>query len=164
MGMRGGFVAVSADEFARLLHDPDSVADFLYPDDGESEPPNSIDIDKAWHGIHYLLTGEAEGGAEPGSLAVLGGEEFGEDVGYGPARFLTPSQVAAVSQELAKHSTEELTQRYRPQDMDAKQIYPDIWVRDGDEGLEYLLEYYRVLADFYRDAASRGDAVIQWLS
>jgi hypothetical protein len=49
--------------------------------------------------------------------------------------------------------------------MEAKQIYPDvIWVRDGQEALDYALDNYQQLQVFYRDAAARGDAVIQWLS
>lgn len=49
--------------------------------------------------------------------------------------------------------------------MAAKQIYPDvIWVRDGQEALDYVLENYQQLKTFYSDAAERGDAVVQWLS
>src|SRR5262245_1240188 len=104
MGMIGCFAAVSEDTLTRLRLQPETIADFLYPEDGEGEPPNSLDVDKSWHGIHYVLTGEADGGKEPWSLAVLGGEEIGDDLGYGPARFLTPTQVAAVSQALSSLS------------------------------------------------------------
>jgi hypothetical protein len=162
--MVGCFAAVSPKTLADLQGDPDSLEEYLYPDDGDSEPPNSIDVDKAWHGIHYLLVGTSEGGPEPLSLAVFGGEEFGPEVGYGPARFLAPSQVQAVSKALSALSAQELAKRYVPKDMAKKDIYPNIWVRDGEEALGYLLEYYELLVVFYRDAASRGDAVLQWLS
>jgi len=69
----------------RLRKEPDAIEEFLYPDDGDGEPPNYVDVDKAWHGIHYLLTGQAEGGPRPLSLAVLGGGDFGTEDGYGPA-------------------------------------------------------------------------------
>lgn len=165
MGMIGCFAAVAPQTLDRLRRDPASIEEYLYPDDGEAEPPNSIDVDKAWHGIHYLLTGQAEGGAEPLSLAVFGGEEFGPEVGYGPARFLSASQVAAVDAAMAALSLVDLEGRFDPKDMEAKDIYPDaIWVRDGREAFDYLADNYQQLVTFYRDAASRGDAVIQWLS
>jgi hypothetical protein len=165
MGMIGCFAAVSQETLTGLRMNPDSIPEYLYPDDGESEPPNSLHIDKAWHGIHFLLTGEADGGSEPYCLAVLGGEEFGEDIGYGPARFLTPSQVAEVNDVLSNISDAELRQRYDPAKMKAKEIYPDvIWMRDGQEAFEYVKEYFQQLVSFYRKAAARGDAVVKWLT
>lgn len=165
MGMVGCFTAISEMNLQRLQDDPDIIEQFIDPDDGASTPPPSLDVDKAWHGIHYLLTGTAYGGDEPLSLAVIGGEEIGPEVGYGSARFLTPSQVSRVASALAEVSTEDLKKRFNPQDMTAKEIYPDdIWVRDGDVALDYLLEWYEPLVAFYRQAAARRDGVLQWLS
>ena len=165
MGMVACFTALSAEALRELQDDPDRIEEYLYPDDGESEPPNYIDLDKAWHGIHYLLTGRSEGGDPPHSLAVFGGEEFGPEVDYGPARFLTAEQVRNVAEALSELSPAALARRFDPKDMEAKQIYPDvIWVRDGKEALDYALDNYQQLKLFYRDAAARGDAVIQWLS
>jgi hypothetical protein len=165
MGMVGCYVALPEDTLARLRRDEDLVEEFLYPNDGDSEPDNYVEVDKAWHGIHYLLTGESEGGALPLSLAVCGGEEFGPEVGYGPARFLTSAQVIEVATALEAVTTEQLTSRFNPKDMERKDVYPDnIWVRDGSEALDYLIENYKELAAFYRGAAARHDAVIQWLS
>jgi hypothetical protein len=165
MGMVACFTSLSSEALLKLQEEPDRIEEYLYPDDSESEPPNYIDIDKAWHGIHYLLTGLADGGALPQSLAVIGGQEFGPDVGYGPARFLTAEQVRSVATSLSGISEEALSQRFNPKDMEAKQIYPAvIWVRDGHEALDYALEYYQQLQAFYQEAAARGDAVIQWVS
>ncbi|WP_431095743.1 YfbM family protein [Polaromonas aquatica] len=165
MGMVACFTSLSSEALLELQEEPDRIEAYLSPDDGESEPPNYLDLDKAWHGIHYLLTGLADGGTQPQSLAVIGGQEFGPEVGYGPARFLTPQQVRSVATSLSGISEEALSQRFNPKDMEAKQIYPDaIWVRDGQEALDYALENYRQLQVFYQDAAARGDVVIQWLS
>ena len=165
MGMVACFTSLPPETLKDLQDDPDQIDEYLNPDDGDSEPPNYIDLDKAWHGIHYLLTGEAEGGPEPAALAVFGGEEFGPEVGYGPARFLTASQVRSVAELLATLSPDVLAQRFNAKDMESKDIYPDvIWVRDGKEALDYALENYQQLQVFYRDAAARGEAVIQWLS
>lgn len=163
MGMAGCYAAVDAATLALLKADPDSIPEFLFPDDGEGEPANYCDLDKAWHGIHYLLTGQADGGPEPLSLAVHGGEEVGEDVGYGPARFLTPAQVRTVSAALDRITEANLRARFDPRAMDAAEIYPAIWGRDGQEALDYLVENYLPWVAFYRAAAQRGDGMITWL-
>jgi len=165
MGMVGCFAAVSSETLQRLRADPDSIEEYLNPNDGEGEPPNYFEVDKAWHGIHYLLTGRAEGGPEPLSLTVFGGEEFGPEVGYGAARFLTPAQVAEVSNALELLNSGVLRPRFDPQDMEGKDIYPEpIWVREGEEAFEYLMENFEPLKVLYRDAAIRGDGMLQWLS
>lgn len=165
MGMVACFTSLSPETLQKLREETELIQEYLCPEDEDSEPPNYIDLDKAWHGVHYLLTGLTQGGPEPYSLAVFGGKEFGPEVGYGPARFLTAEQVARVAQALSKLPAQALAERFNPPDMQAKGIYPDvIWVRDKEESLDYALEGYERLQVFYRDAASRGEAVIQWLS
>ena len=44
-----------------------------------------LSLEKAWHGVHYLLAGTAEPGPELRSQAVLGGVELGDDPGASPA-------------------------------------------------------------------------------
>ncbi|MBD8528899.1 MULTISPECIES: YfbM family protein [unclassified Massilia] len=162
MGIIVCFTALPPQELARLRAHPDDVDQYLYPKDGDGEPPNYFSLDKEWHGIHYLLTGEAEGGPLPLALSIMGGEEFGPELSFGPARFLTPDEVAAVALALIGVTPAVLAERYDPQDMEAKEIYPEIWVRDDTEALRYLLQSFTQLQKFYTDAAARGDAVIQW--
>src|SRR3712207_3831611 len=88
-------------EIEELLANPEHIGDFLYGDvDDEHEYEDieregEIDLDKAWHGIHFLLTGTAWEGQEPLCYLLVGGEYIGdEDVGYGPARVLRPHEVA----------------------------------------------------------------------
>jgi hypothetical protein len=166
MGIVACFASVSEDTLARFREDSDEFEEFLYPDDGDV--PNSVDIDKSWDAIHYLLTGEGiqqtEDYSEPQTLAINGGEEFGPDVGYGPARFLLPDQVAAVSKVLTKLTKAELKRRFNTNDMIEENVYlSHSWEDDEKAGLSYVLEYFKQLTTFYRAAAERGDAVIQWL-
>src|SRR5262245_15364829 len=39
----------------------------------------TLSLDKAWHGVHYALSGTVEPGDSLASQAVLGGTEIGED-------------------------------------------------------------------------------------
>lgn len=163
MGMVGCFAAVEPETLRRLRNDPTLIDGYLHPDDGDSDPPNYVDVDKAWHGIHYLLTGRADVGAEPLSWAVMGGEEIGEEIGYGPARFLEPELVRSIAAWLPDDSV--FKSRFDPQAMERARIYPEvIWVRDDMDALDYLVENYRELVAFYKSAAERGDGAILWLS
>jgi Domain of unknown function (DUF1877) len=39
----------------------------------------SVDIDKGWHGLHFLFTGTADGGEEPACYLVRGGEDLDDE-------------------------------------------------------------------------------------
>jgi len=164
MSMIGNFLTVSQEELDGLIADPGSVPDFLYPGGGECLPVGLLDVDKAWHGIHFLLTGSEWEGALPWSLVIMGGTPIGPDIGYGPARFLSPNQVHDVAQALQSLSRDELAKRYSPKTMDQIGIYPQIWERDGNDGLEYLLAYYDEVVKYYQDASAKKQAMLLYLN
>ena len=164
MGMVGCFAAVDTKTIEQLKADPDQMDGFLNPDDGDSEPPNYQDLDKAWHCIHFMLCGSYDKTETPLSWAVLGGTEIGDDMGYGPARILEPEQVQAIANAISKIDGEAFKLRYEPKNMKKADIYlADMCVCDGDEALDYLLENYLELVTFYQAAAKRGDGVVAWL-
>ncbi len=121
-------------------------------------------IDKAWGGLHYLLCGGMDIGQEPSYLAVIGGREIGDDGGYGPARYLVASQVKAVANALSTFDHEALRKRYDAAAMNAAQVYPGRWddPRAGDR-LDWLLQAFDNVLDFYRGAAARSNVVIKHL-
>ena len=124
-----------------------------------------VDLDKAWHGIHYLLTGSAQASDALASKVIMGGEDIGPDRGYGPAQLLKPDEVKAVAALLEQTPPDILRKRFKPKEMTRADIYPSvIWERDGDEALEYVLTYYKQLVAFYKRAAERGQAVILVIS
>lgn len=163
MSMIGNFVAVPPERLDGFRLAPESLEGFLWPDDDTDRPEHALDVDKAWHGIHFLLTGDPWEGTLPLANAVLGGETLGdEDLGYGPARFLTPEEVVELAEALEGQPREKLAAGYDPAALEAAEIYPEgIW---EPEALDYLLNYYDELVEFYRQAAARGDAVILYLS
>jgi hypothetical protein len=124
-----------------------------------------IDIDKAWNGIHYLLTGSVESNGTLASKVIMGGEDIGPDRGYGPAQLLKPTEVKAIAHLLEGTTPDILRQRFRPKEMTRADVYPGvIWERDGDDALRYVLDYYKKLVAFYKRAAERGQAVILVIS
>lgn len=128
------------------------------------EAGGGADLDKAWHGIHFLLTGDPEGGELPAATLLCGGTEVGDDLGCGPARLLTPNEVAAFATFLAGLSLDTFSARFDGAAMMAADIYPNVWTRnpsDGDDGRDYLDQYFAVLTQTFVDAAkdSRGMAI-----
>ncbi|PSK67919.1 hypothetical protein B0E53_00190 [Micromonospora sp. MH33] len=153
---------VSAEELAALRADPTAVDALLYGDlnDDEAEMPEpELDLDKAWHGIHYLLTGTDWQIGEGAGAAILGGAEIGQDGGYGPPRLLDQDTVRAVATALDALDVEVLRARFDPDAMSAAEIYPDIWTNGTDE-LDYLMSHYTELRRFYHAAAANDQAVL----
>lgn len=123
-----------------------------------------LDLEKAWHGLHYLLSGtvDIEPGESPLGTAVLGGAEVGEDFsGYGSARCFMPAEVGEVASALAGVDEDEVMARFDPEQMAALQIYPFGW--DEPDDREWLLEGLRDLRRFYGDAAASGRAIVTCL-
>lgn len=168
MSMILALTTVEDSTIRRLLEDPEQVWRVLAPDDTEMHPAGqldlaegegtSIDLDKAWHGIHYLLTGTEWEGTGPAAFLLVGGKEVGDvDVGYGPARALSAAEVRAAHDHLSGISDADLRARFDPADMMEQDIYPTIWDRDpeDDDTLGYLIEYVGILRTFLAETVAR---------
>lgn len=123
-----------------------------------------LSLDKEWHGVHYLLCGEAEPGPSLLSKAVLGGTTLGDDdegfSGYGPARCFNVNEVAELSKALSQPEVEsEARARFDLAKMRKLHIYPGF----REEDVEPLLDSFRQLRDFYVDAAANGTAIVTCL-
>jgi hypothetical protein len=122
-----------------------------------------VDLDKAWHGIHYLLTGTAWEGDPPLNFLVIGGREVGDDeVGQGPARTYTAAESREIAGALAALSDAELRSRFAPDAMMRLEIYPEIWDRDPaeDDTLGYLMEYLGLLRTAVATVVERGHGLL----
>lgn len=161
--------------YARKLADnPDDFLayfDAAAEDDlAEEAQGEYIDLDKAWHGLHYLLTGTAWSSQEPACYLVAGGEQIGDeeehDIGYGTARLLSPVQVAAFASVVAILTPAEIQKRLNPQEMTRLEIYPEVWSRvsqDAQDNYGYLVEYATELQGFLGRAADQQRAVVIYL-
>jgi hypothetical protein len=153
---------LSMDEYHAVLADPTTVSVLLWgnaPDDETDLPEAELDLQKAWHGLHYLLTGTAWETRDGAGAAILGGEEIGEDGDYGPARLLRPEAVHAVAAGLDALDVAALRARYDPQTFMAQDIYPSIW-DEADVFETFLAPCFIELRDFYRAAAANHQAVL----
>ncbi len=121
-----------------------------------------LSLDKAWHGVHYVLCGAVEPGDSLASQAVLGGTEVGGDFSdYGPARCFTTAQVSELASALGGAEVEqEVSARYDPERMAELQIYPFGW---GTGDRDWVLDAFASLRGFYADAAAQRFAVVTCL-
>jgi hypothetical protein len=166
MSMIGNLKRISPKLLNDLLQGEIDIEDVLY---GEADEDHSLYLDKSWHAIHYLLNGAAWEGEEPLVHTVLGGTPIGEpdeeeeDEEYNPPRYLKPEQVKQIRDALAGISEEELLNRYNPEHMTELDIYPAIdW--DGEGEQEYVMDYYRELVAYYKEAADNNEAMLLYMS
>ena len=132
-----------------------------------SSEGDELDVDKAWQGIHFLLTGTAIEGDPPLNFIVGGGRLIGDvDVGYGPARAFANDEVRVIAQALNDVPPESLRERFDPKSMMEEGVYPEIWDRDAteDDTVGYLIENYADLRSFIRRTAERGDGMLVYLN
>jgi hypothetical protein len=127
----------------------------------EDAGAEQIDIDKSWQLIHFLLTGDAWQGETPLRDVVLGGVPISdEDVGYGPARYLTAVEVKQVNAALSGISGAELWLRFDAGRVEAAEIYPSSWGNDDRD----VIANFESLRRFYASAALDEQVVLQFLN
>lgn len=125
----------------------------------EGSEENGLSLEKSWHCLHYLLTGTARETNSVLGQTILGGTEIGPDLGYGPARYLEPNEVAKVAESLRTVSKEALTSRFDLEGMKAAEVY----ACHDQSDLDLAQEYFTQVLTFYQEAAARGDAVLLYL-
>lgn len=120
----------------------------------------SFDVDKAWHAVHFTLTGDPWNTDGVLGSVVLGGEPFGEDVGYGPARWLSPNAVEAAARELADLTPEAVAARVSVESMRQHEIYPQLWDRDpvAEQLIEFVVDAYSEIRIRFAEAQQPGRA------
>lgn len=159
MSMMACVVMAQDGQLEQLLEDPDGIDDFL------DEEPTTLELEKAWHGLHWLLTGSADGGDPPLCFLLMGGEPVGDvDMGYGPARALSSELVARWSAALSAIAPDELAERFDAQAMVDAEIYPGNWLNEEVDELEYLMQAFESLREFVSKASEKRSGLLVYLS
>jgi hypothetical protein len=157
MSVTANYYAITADEYNAIMQNPAHILEVM------ENAQDSIYLEKAWHGIHYLLTGRTNGPWEDSVIA--GGyslpyaealEEMFTDLPF----VFPPALVQHWSEILLNLTVAELKARYNPVEMEQLGIYPQVWVSEGDKGFEYLMLYLGDLIDLFEFAANENLAVI----
>ena len=170
MSMIGNFLLVSEVELRRVLQEPKQVHD-LIDAAYDQRRADYVDVDKAWHCLHFLLTGTAWEGAPPLNFIATGGREVGdEDVGYGPARAFANAELREISGALDQIDRAELSRRFDARQMNELEIYPSWsggWAHvdpTSEESFGYFSGAYDALRGLARRGARSGSCLLVWIS
>ena len=189
MGIAYCLIRAAPEVVEQLRGRPKAVGEFIYQDpDAYQEPrqgffgrwfnPRSesnspiperrvgdeTDLDKSWHILHYLLTGET--GRADGPLGLIGDDLHplaDIDLGLGKPNVISCAAVKAFAQAAQAMSDDDLLARFKPDEMPTNDLYLGDVIARGDHDMrEYALENFHVLRDFVTEAASNEEIVITY--
>jgi len=140
----------------RVIEADDRVDPSRFIASGQSDS-HAVSLEKAWHGLHFLLTGTAMEGEQPLNFLLLGGEPIGADES---TRRLSPEAVREVQLALSSISDEQLWNRFDSELMTSEGIYPEIWDEPEEDLKQEYLMYFHELKRLIAEAATAGNAVL----
>jgi hypothetical protein len=128
----------------------------------------ALDLEKSWHLLHYVLSGNVGPSRAPGD-ALLTGEELGDDVGYGPARLHDAVGTQAFAHFLHALDTNRLQERINYREMSRVGVYsmPLGSATDSEyerELRDELAAYFPLLRDYVIAAANAQSGLLTWIS
>jgi hypothetical protein len=139
-----------------------------------------FDIDKAWHGIHFILNSRFSTEIEPLDFLLRGGRlltphNWVDIIGMElpDMRAFDSTQVKAIFMALSSISEDEFRRRYQPEVMAARQVYPGVWEEREQfvnwvlakylkfsTHLNYLLFHFRQLKAFLQGAVEENMGLV----
>lgn len=157
MGMYCEVSAASLEDLGRFSAEPDSLSGLLRG--GSTATANTVSLEKAWHGLHYLLTGEVWEGHGPLAFLLAGGEQLGDDE-ESPIRWFTPEETGQIDKALSGVSDDALWSRFDTDEMEQQHVYPGIWDEDEEDLREEYLTYFHELKQIVAAAAQSGQGLL----
>lgn len=167
MGMIGNYYMTDEETIKKIRQGEILVEDLIYNEEDNVDEEVTLDIDKAWHAIHFTLTGEIDEGNKDNILlkVVLGGKPVNdEDVGYSPAMLITADEVKEINNEIKGISEEDFHSKFNVKDMAKNKIYTIIEDEDEDGMFEYVWGHFESLKDFYSKAAEMGKCLLFYIN
>lgn len=117
---------------------------------------DTLDLDKSWDGLRHCI-----GLCAPGAPDLFTGDgAIGRiEVGYGPALAVDSGTLARYAEALERIDEGRLLHQLLSSDF--KDVYlGDLWRRRGADAEAYLLDNFRELLGFMRQAAAKGLAAV----
>ncbi len=180
MGMYATYRALPESELDQL-GDPEVAENFLWHtdllDDGEAllrreqeevTAGRRFNLEKDWHALQFLLTGDAgldlPPAPSPLGKVISGGSNTEWEASYGQVRLISSQEVSEVAAALRSISLEDLKSRFDPTRFNEMKIYPNPqpggWTH---EQIQSLWDAYPRLVRFFEAAASARSVVLVYL-
>jgi hypothetical protein len=163
MSMIFNILRVSEAELEAYLKDSSLLEQRL--DAMEEGNENLVDIDQSWEGVLFLLTGQnLEQLDHPLGKALFSNQQIDQqqDLGYGPAQYLTPDQVKDLNEKFSAITVEDFRKGFDSEKMSEAGIHPNIW--SEEYALDYVSEYFESVQEAFALAAKNNEAIITFLN
>ncbi len=127
--------------------------------------PKQFNMEKDWHMVAYLLTGETKIKEEhlpdnPLHNVIFGGLKSAVETGYGPARYFDSKLVAESATALLGVDRKVIAARYNPAEMKKLDLYAPTEEAERKAVLNVVEEF----TAFFQKAASAHEDVIAYVS
>ena len=131
----------------------------------QSRDPRHFNLEKDWHILAYLLTGDARLKEEhlpnaPSHNVIFGGLKTSVSTGYGPVRYFDGKFVAESAAALAGANRKVIASRYDP----AAMRKLDIHAPPEESEKKAVLQVVEGLTAFFQSAAAAHEDVIKFAS
>ena len=125
-----------------------------------ADNPNAYELEEAFAGVHFLLTGSHSGGDGPPSFVANAayGESVPYDLGFGPGRVFESPAVGAIADSIESLSAKAVRQRLESDELRSLHPFAQRPLEDDDK--EWLLAVLQGLMTFMRRAATDGVPVL----
>jgi hypothetical protein len=141
MGVRATIYLISPDAYQAAVRQ--DLAAF------DTDHEIAADLDKGWHAIHYLVTGDHE------FRFLIGGVQL-EAVSE-PCEAHSPESIAALNQRLAKTTAEVLMAKFDPELFNTHNIYQGPW--NAAYKASYIHQHLTKFISVVRQAAEQGKGI-----
>ncbi|CZR98590.1 hypothetical protein CDFC105_73818 [Clostridioides difficile] len=162
MGMIGCYIRISEENVLKLQQAEDNLQGLVF---GDMDEDNTISIDKAWHAIHFTLTGCPFGGEDDNifSKLVMSGNVFMEIDGEPPAMLITANDVKKLSEAMDSLEEQQFREKFNISEMLENNIYPVMDDENEEEFFDYVWANLIELKKFIEEAANDRQAVIFYI-
>ena len=173
MSMTERLVAITENDYQKMVDNPALTDSFLFPEDIDLDKVGEkcLDLDKTWNIIYFLLSGkniEVGDVYEPQNAAIIGGEEIGPELVYGPACIINKDEVKRVFNYLKKLPKTFVKDKFNARKIIENEVYPyagsysvDELEKEANEEVEYANSFFEKLIKFYQFAAENNFSVLQ---
>ncbi len=150
----------TSDDVARLEGDAEQLMPFLF--EGEDEGEATVDFDKAWHALHFMLCGDMGRTASPLSVMLSNDEGLkGTDAHFYGYWVVSPDEVRDFDGALSALPDRDIAARYDPGAFEAHNLYgADIFTDEGEEALPYVMRGLPTLRALMRATAEARHYII----
>ena len=162
MGMVGNYFRTDIETVNKIKCGELSLVELCYSEDDFMDSDSFMYLDKSWHAIHFILSGEVWTSTDdPLSKVVLNGNILNdEDMGYGPAMVLMPDELHDINKALKVTTKEWFLEEFSITDMIANEIYPVMNDENADDFFEYIYHYFAELVDFFKKAEQENQCIL----